>query len=132
MPFPFALKPTSRAFEPGDYPVKAFSTQDGSEVRILYGTKRTRMKLSLTYANINDSDAQLFLDHYDETKGTFSTFAVVSADDVSGSVKTGWEGTPETLGAGAAGSIYRYEKAPALTQVRPGVSTVKVNLIGVQ
>lgn len=132
MPFPFALKPTSRDFEPGDYPVKPFRTQNGSEIRILYGSQRTNMKLALTYSNIADSDAQLFLDHYDETKGTFATFAVVSASDVSGSVKTGWEGNPQALGAGIAGSIYRYEKAPAVTQVRPGISTVTVNLIGVQ
>ena len=45
------------------------------------------MKLSLSYSNITDANAELFLDHYDEMKGTFTTFAVQSDD-----AKGGWEG----------------------------------------
>ena len=35
MAFP-NLVPTSRSFESGDYPVKAFRAQNGAETRILY------------------------------------------------------------------------------------------------
>ena len=54
-PFP-DLIPTSRSFEAGDYPVKTFKAQNGAEHRILYGSNRTNMKLSLTFANITDAD----------------------------------------------------------------------------
>mgnify|MGYP003109352562 FL=1 len=130
MPYPIALKPTSRSFNPGDYPVKAFKSQSGAERRILYGNKRTNLSLSLTYENISDANAELFIDHYDEVQGTFSTFVVASASTNDGA-KTGWEGNFETIGAGASGNVYRYEGPPELTQVRPGISTVTVNLIGV-
>ena len=69
MAFP-NLTPTSRSFESGDYPVKTFKSQNGAEVRILYGDKRTNMKLSLSYANITDAEAEQFLDHFDEVQGT--------------------------------------------------------------
>jgi len=123
MAFP-ALVPTSRSFDAGDYPIKTFKSQNGAETRILYGSNRTNMKLSLSYANITDANAELFLDHYDEMKGTFTTFGI----DVA---KRGWEGNIDAIGAATHGNAYRYESAPQLTQVRPGVSTVTVSLIGV-
>lgn len=130
MPYPTDLKPTSRSFSAGDYPVKAFKAQNGAETRILYGNRRTNLKLSLTYQNITDANAELFIDHYDETQGTFAVFGVASEGANSGA-KTGWEGNSTAIGAGSSGNAYRYESAPELTQVRPGVSTVTVNLIGV-
>tara|TARA_B100001063_G_scaffold241704_1_gene269072 strand:+ start:3942 stop:4322 length:381 start_codon:yes stop_codon:yes gene_type:complete len=125
MAFP-SLVPTSRSFDAGDYPIRTFKSQNGAETRILYGSNRTNMKLSLSYTNITDANAELFLDHYDEMKGTFTTFTV--ARDAG---KGGWEGNGDAIGAEGHGNKYRYESAPQLTQVRPGVSTVTVNLIGV-
>lgn len=125
MDFP-ALVPTSRSFESGDYPVKAFRAQSGAEHRILYGSSRTNMKLSLTFANIADADAELILDHYDAVQGTFQTFGVGPTGG-----KLGWKGNGDAIGAVTHGSAYRYESAPQMTQVRPGISTVTVNLIGV-
>jgi hypothetical protein len=71
-----ALRPTSRDFDPGSYPVKSFRAQSGAEVRILYGSRRTDQALTLAYDNIPDSDAQQFVTHFDEVFGTFSTFAL--------------------------------------------------------
>ena len=126
MDFP-ALVPTSRSFESGDYPVKTFKAQNGAEHRILYGSNRTNMKLSLTFANVADADAELILDHYDAVQGTFQTFAIGGLDASRG----GWKGNADAIGAATHGNNYRYEGAPKMTQVRPGISTVTVNLIGV-
>ena len=124
MTFP-ALVPTSRAFDPGDYPIKTYKAQSGAETRILYGSNRTNMKLSLSYANITDANAELFIDHYHEMQGTFTQFAIGK------NAKAGWSANIDALEAGAYGNRYRYESPPQVTQVRPGVSTVTVNLIGV-
>jgi len=70
MPFPISLSPTSRTFEAGDYPIKRFTSQSGVETRILYGSRRTGQKMSLTYQNIFDYEAEQFVDHYDEVFGT--------------------------------------------------------------
>jgi len=90
MTFP-SIAPTSRAFDPGDYPIKTFKSQSGAETRILYGSERTNVKLQLSYANIGDASAELFVRHFDETKGTFSTFALPD-----GSLG-GWSGETNAL-----------------------------------
>jgi hypothetical protein len=90
MAFPI-LKPSSRSYDPGSYPVKVFKAQNGKETRILYGSERTEVKLSLSYANIGDPNAELFLDHYDEVQGTFQTF------NLPGQALGGWEGNEDAL-----------------------------------
>jgi len=123
MAFP-SLTPTSRQFETGDYPIKAFKSQSGAEVRILYGSQRTNMKLSLSYSNVSDANTELFIDHFDETKGTFSVF------DLPSEALAGWSGNSDALDASGSNE-WRYEAAPQVSSVRPGVSTVTVALVGV-
>tara|TARA_R100000995_G_scaffold72138_1_gene40853 strand:- start:438 stop:851 length:414 start_codon:yes stop_codon:yes gene_type:complete len=124
------LVPSARTFESGDFPVKTYKAQNGAEHRILYGDKRTNMKLSLTYANILDADAELFLDHYDTVQGTFQTFALPSVNGIN-PTRGGWEGNKDALGAQTHDNDYRYEGPPQVAQVASGRSTVTVNLIGV-
>ena len=123
MAFP-TLSPTSRDFSPGDWPVKRYNAQSGAEVRILYGTQRTNAKMSLGYDNISDASAQLFLDDYLAQIGTLRTFSLPSA------VRTGWSGTSSSIDA-PAGTKWRYESEPAVRAVRPGRSSVTVNLVAV-
>jgi len=123
MPFP-ALQPTSRDFTPGNWPVKSYKSQSGAEVRILYGDTRTSMELTLGYDNISDAQAEQFLTHYDETKGTYNTFAINS------STKAGWAGTGAAIDSGAI-NRWRYADPPQVTAVKPGVSSVRVSLMGV-
>ncbi|HAX26773.1 MAG TPA: hypothetical protein DCX94_02475 [Alteromonas macleodii] len=126
------LVPSARTFESGDYPVKTYKAQNGAEHRILYGDKRTNMKLSLTYANILDVDAELFLDHYDAVQGTFQTFSLGSVGaDRRSPTRGGWEGNVDALDAQAHSNNYRYVGPPQVAQVASGRSTVTVNLIGV-
>ncbi len=126
------LVPSARTFESGDYPVRAYRAQNGSEHRILYGSKRTSMKLSLTYANILDADAELFLDHYDAVQGTFQTFSLPNVDGTDENpTRFGWEGNKDALGAQTHDNNYRYEGPPQVVQVASGRSTVTVSLVGV-
>ena len=133
MAFP-SLAPSSRNFSPGNYPIKTFKAQSGAETRVLYGSKRTGMQLALSYKNISDANAELFLDHFDEMKGTYKTFDIVIAG-VSPDAKSGWKGNPDAIGAqgvnNALGNEYRYASPPKVTQVKPGISNVQVNLVGV-
>lgn len=94
MPFP-TLAPTSRTFEAGNYPIKTFTSQNGVETRIIYGSRRTGQKMSLTYQNIFDYQAEQFIAHYDEVFGTLNPFSIASVGTADGA-KTGWNG----VGAG--------------------------------
>ena len=124
--FPAGFKPTSRSLDYGDFPVKKYKAQDGAEYRILYGDRRVSFKMELTFANISDTRAQLLLQHYHDVTGTFKRFLL--GDGESG-IRAGWEGDKEYLAAGSWGSLWRYEKAPQLKSVYPGVSTVTISLI---
>ena len=116
------LRPSSRTFNPGDYPVKLFRTQSGAESRILYGNKRVGGTLELTYQNISDADADLFISSYDTTKGTFSAF------DLPDNAKTGWTGNSSTF-VPQSGLRYRYAEPPDIASVKPGRSTVTIRLV---
>lgn len=117
------LRPSTRQFSPGEYPVKTLRSQSGVETRILYGSQRTGMTLELGYENISDSNAELFNAHYDEVKGIFNTFTLPSI------VKSGWAASASTLDVVGA-NAWRYEGPPSITSVRPGYSSVQVRLIG--
>ena len=120
MTFP-SLTPTSREFAPGDWPIKRFSSQSGSEIRILYGNQRTNAKLGLGYDNISDTEAQQFLTDYDAQLGTLRTF------DLPTEVAAG---TSVAMGA-PAGTKWCYESEPRVRSVRPGISSVTVSLVAV-
>jgi hypothetical protein len=123
MAFP-PLPPTSRDFSPGDWPIKRFSSQSGAEVRILYGSQRINAKLKLGYENISDTNAQLFLDDYTAQIGTLRTF------DLPVATRTGWSGSSGSIDA-PPGTRWRYENEPSIKAVRPGRSSVTVNLVAV-
>jgi len=118
-----ALVPSGRSFNAGNFPVKTYAAQDGGEVRILYGSKRVGMTLQLTYQNIADANAEKFIDHFHEMKGTYNRFTIGTES------RDGWGSDDKWLGAVEWGSQWRYAQSPQLQSVYPGISTVTVNLI---
>lgn len=121
-----SLAPTTRAYDPGDWPVRKFKANDGTEVRFLFGDTRADSTLQLSYENIPDATAEAFVQHYYEQKGTYRTFALPA--DVT--VAKGWQGTGTFFNAGVRRQ-YRYAEPPKVTGVRPGRSSVSISLIGV-
>lgn len=123
MAFP-NLVPSSRTFSPGDFPIKKFNAQNGAEVRILYGSRRVNQVFELSYANISDQDANLFLTDYEDQKGTFKRFTL------SDNTYKGWdlERSPTSKLDRAPGTLWRYDAPPAIVSVRPGISSVTVKL----
>lgn len=120
MAFP-SIAPTSRSYSPGDWPIKRFESQSGVEVRILYGSQKVGAALELSYDNITDAEAQQFLADYDNTLGTLRTFTI-PAGALSGT-SVGMTPPPQTK--------WRYADTPSVTSVRPGISSVRVNLVAV-
>jgi len=85
MDFP-AFVPSSRNYNLGDYAVRTFRAQSGAESRILYGDSRFGTTLELQYQNIADKNAETFMVHYENMKGTFKTFPITAG------VMGGWDG----------------------------------------
>ena len=119
-----SLAPTSRSFDPGDFPIKTYNAQNGSEVRIVYGSKRINRKLQLTYANVVDTEVEKFIKHYSDASGTLNQFNVPSG------TLSGWGGVEaQNVMAVETGLRYRYAKPPVMTQVAKDRSTVTVDLV---
>ena len=136
-PFP-SIVPSSRRFTPAKWQVKSFRSQSGSEVRILYGDQASEATLNLTYSNLSDLDAELFVEHFRKVKGTFQQFPLGAPGTTVGSnldelsPKGGWAGDPTNFGKGFANqSKWRYADVPQLESVKRGVSNVTVNLVAV-
>lgn len=124
MAFP-AIVPSQRTYDPGDWPIKTYASISGREVRIRYGDTRTNARLELSYSNISDATAELFMAHFVSTKGTFSSFTLPTE------TSQGWTGGGDVFTAGGSEAKFRYEKAPQIASVRPGISSVTVSLVGV-
>lgn len=123
-----AIRPTARNYDPGNWPVRTYNSQNGAEIRILYGSKRFNVRLSLSYENIPDVKAAEFLAHYEETLGTYKTFAF--SPDARVALFAGWTGTAGALEP-PVGVDWRYESPPSMVAIRPGVSSISVSLVGV-
>jgi len=123
MAFP-DIKPASREYSSGDWPIKRFDSQSGAEVRILYGSRRVGAKLVLGYVNIADSSAQSFLTDYNSQYGTLRTFTLPA------SVFAGWSGSRGNIDA-PPGTLWRYESEPRVQSVYRGLSNVQVTLVAV-
>lgn len=121
MPFP-NLKPSGRSFNPGDFPIKTFRSQSGKESRILYGSNRTGAELELTFENITNANANEFVVHYDETRGTFATFGL-PANVFAGSSSANFNS--------GSGTAWRYAGPPEIASVYNNLSTVTVRLVAV-
>lgn len=121
-----ALVPSSRSYEPGVFPETQFQAQNGAVVRVRYGNQRAGSRLSLTFANITDTNASLILQNYVD---------VMSGDNYA-------EFTVSNVAAGASESLtpwiretnsllkWKYAAPPSVTSVKPGLSTVTCEFTG--
>ena len=122
------LTPNVRTFDPGNWPIRAYNAQNGTEIRILYGNQRYNLSIGLVYSNITDAQTELFLADYLSKNGTFETFELTVAEATA--IFNGWAGTPVALRA-PAGVEWRYSAPPKVESVVPGVSTITIALKGV-
>ena len=124
--FPSGLKPTSRSYRPGKFPQIQFEALNGATTAIRYGSRPFNAQLTLTFANIDDTDAARIVDHYEERMATFS--------NVTFSVETGLAGLGLNLALqiseSASGLTWRYAEPPQVESVYPNISTVTCTFTG--
>lgn len=124
--FPSNIPPTSRTYKPGKIRETVFQSLNGAKSIVTYGQHFVDAELSLTFANINDNEVNLIIQHYDRVKvGDFVVFGL----------NKGFQGmTPaliEYLQTGTQLLRWRYADAPQIQSVYPGLSTVQAQFIGI-
>ena len=121
-----ALVPSSRSYTPGVFPEQQFQAQNGAVVRVRYGNQRYSSSLSLTFANIIDSNAALILENYVAVMGD-DKYVAFTDSNVAAGVSTGlvpWIQETNSL------LKWKYASPPSVTSVKPGLSTVTCEFIG--
>ncbi len=67
MPHKFpSIKPSSRSYNPGEYPQTKFEAQNGVKTIMRYGKNRVNATLQLGFSNISDANAALILANYED------------------------------------------------------------------
>lgn len=70
------IKPTSRAFKLGSFPVKSYRALSGATVKRAFGNRATGYELQLGYDNISDATTEQLLAHYNGSSGGFERFTL--------------------------------------------------------
>lgn len=127
--------PTSRSFQMGDYPFKAYRAMSGVVVRRAFGNRQTGYLLTLEYKNIGDTsneqtkanagNANDILVHYNSAEGSMDFFAL--PDQVFGGMRANLK---NKIQAPNNQIVWRYAEPPTVVSVKPGLSTVTVKLLG--
>lgn len=134
--------PSARSYNLGDFPVSFEFCTKGNDVAIQRGNQLVRSKLSLRYDNVSDRVAMDFMTHFNTFGGTSNYFKLnhtsgrlgpAAGFDVLGKGNLSAEGGRNAEDGNSQslfwGGEWRYEKAPRVSSVRPGISTVDIVLI---
>ena len=131
-----SIKPSSRSYDPGEYPGTTFESLDGTKTHIRFGNKRVNAKLSLGFSNIEDDKVGLILKNYDDVMSVYDYVKFTDANGSAGIIDTGTgslfrkeihndAGTGETR----LGLKWRYDGPPQVTSVYPGHSNVECKFV---
>jgi len=121
-----SVKPSSRSYEPGDYPSNTFESLDGTKTHLRYGNKRVNATLTLGFQNISDSDAALILDNY---KNVNSDWDYVTFDSGNATAGVTNANLLSYLKESGSSLKWRYSKPPKVTNVYPGISNVTCSFV---
>ena len=118
------IKPTSRAFKLGSFPVKSYRALSGATVKRAFGNRASGYELQLGFDNISDATTELLLAHYTGSSGGFDRFTL-PADLFAGMTTTlrGYIQAPTS-------TRWEYAGPPEVESIFTGRSRVSITLIG--
>ena len=131
VPFP-DIRPTTRRFESGEYPMSMFTAQNGASVAVRFGNRQSNCRLRLTFKNITDERATEILENYEQVNGNWD-YVDFYANGVK-SMESGVEHYPmktRLRGTNRGTEVkYRYASPPQVDYVFMDLCTVTCEFIG--
>lgn len=118
------IKPTTRSFKLGTYPIKTYRALSGATVKRAFGNRAYGYELQLSFDNISDDITSQLLGHYNATSAGFERFTL-PAD-----LFAGMTDTLRSYIQAPANILWQYVDPPAVDSVYVGRSRVSVTLIG--
>jgi hypothetical protein len=117
-----SLRPATRQFSFGEYPVSMQTGFGGGTVRFLHGIGRSAVVMELTFQNLTQAEAKLIRDHYRIRQGSHQDFLLPDAL---------WAGHSGTANIVPRLTRWKYGSQPEETQKRGGYVDLTVSLISV-
>ena len=127
MPHSFpSIKPSSRSYNPGEYPQTKFEAQNGAKTIMRYGKNRVNATLQLGFSNISDADAALILANYEDVN---SDWDYVTFSSANGTVGVGSTSLSNYFKESGSGLKWRYSGPPNVTSSFKGLSNVSCSFV---
>jgi len=127
MPHSFpSIKPSSRRYNPGEYPQTKFEAQNGVKTIMRYGKNRVNATLQLGFSNISDADAALILANYEDVN---SDWDYVTFSSANGTVGVGSTSLSNYFKESGSGLKWRYSGPPNVTSSFKGLSNVSCSFV---
>ena len=127
MPHNFpSIKPSSRSYNPGEYPQTKFEAQNGVKTIMRYGKNRVNATLQLGFSNISDADAALILANYEDVNSDWDYVTFSSANGTVGVDSTSLSNYFKESGSGLK---WRYSGPPNVTSSFKGLSNVSCSFV---
>jgi len=127
MPHNFpSIKPSSRSYNPGEYPQTKFEAQNGVKTIMRYGKNRVNATLQLGFSNISDADAALILANYEDVN---SDWDYVTFSSANGTVGVGSTSLSNYFKESGSGLKWRYSGPPSVTSTFKGMSNVSCSFV---
>ena len=119
-----SIRPTSRTYSAGQFPLKTYRSLSGATVKRVFGNKAYGHSIELQFTNIIDAVAKQIIDHYYGQNGSVDRFTLPSEVFAGMDETFGDElRTPDSI-------TWEYAEPPAIEAVFNGISSVTVRLIG--
>jgi len=103
-----ALIPSTRTYNPGEYPITPHPLLSGSEIRVRHSNTVLGVRLRLTFAAVSSDDVVAVRNHYNGRQGGFLPFAI--PDELLSGVAIPADFTP-------AGHQWVYASRPSVVDV---------------
>ena len=128
------IEPSSRSYTPGTYPQTEFVAQNGAKTVIRYGNKKTDAKLTLSFTNITDFQANEILQLYDEVNSDYDFISFTRRNGLAGLSIRGvgdrlMDRHKERSRSGTFLLRYRFDGPPTVTSVRPDRVNVQCKFV---
>ena len=124
-PFP-EIKPSGRSFKLGTFPVKVYRSMSGATVKRSFGNRASSYELQLEFQNITDARAADIVAHYTSNSGGFERFTLPAM------LFVGMDSSLQGYIQAPTGIQWEYGAPPDVASVFPGISSVRVTLVGEQ
>lgn len=119
-----AIKPSSRQYTLGQFPVKTYRGLSGATVKRVFGNRAYGHSIELEFNNVSDTTAKALIDHYYGQNGSVDRFAL------SEEALAGMNDALKSVVKVPANIAWEYAEPPSVESVFNGRSNVTVRLIG--